>query len=152
MIQRMKRSARTLITLNALIWMGFATPVQANGFQSPSGNIVCYADVYGPAAVDDMALVCLIFDAGWDLPPDYGDSDPTCDLDRTRTLILPRSGRPQERWSCHGDVFWPLPLGTISYGSEWSVFNYTCKVASNGVTCTNGEATMFISRATRSFF
>ncbi|MCF2869652.1 hypothetical protein L0664_01115 [Octadecabacter sp. G9-8] len=124
----------------------------AAGFASPSGNIRCYLDVYSDLPFGDMPMVCLIFDADWDLPPDYGDSDPTCDLDRTRTLILQPTGRPQERWTCHGDVFWPEPLGTLSYGSEWSMLGYGCRVETRGVTCTNGDKTFFVSRATRSFF
>ncbi len=152
MTQPMRPFAKILTALSASAAFLFATPVASMGFQSPSGNIVCFLDVYSDTPVSDMPLICLIFDADWSLPDDYGDSDPTCDVDVTRTLILGREGRPDERWTCHGDVFWPQPLGTISYGSEWSLFNYSCAMAERGVTCTNGEKTFFVSRATRSFF
>lgn len=152
MIRRTKPFAKTLKALSACAALFFATPAAAMGFTSPSGNIVCYLDVYSDVRFADLPLICLIFDAQWSFPDDYGDSDPTCDLDRTRTLILGRKGRPDERWTCHGDVFWPQPLGTISYGSEWSLLDFTCLMDETGVTCTNGDKTMFVSRRSRSFF
>lgn len=128
---------RCLATIIALAFT-LTTPAHAAGFASPSGNIRCYVDIYSPQPMDEVPLICLVSNADWDLPPDYGDGDPTCDLDRTRTVILPRSGAPTARWTCHGDVFWPAPLGKISYGSEWSLFGFTCNMASDGVRCVNG--------------
>jgi len=147
MIQRTKPFARTLKALNALL-LGLiltcaASSAQAAGFASPSGNIRCYVDIYSAAPMDEVGLVCLVFSADWDLPPDYGDDDPTCDLDRTRTILLPRDGVGSARWTCHGDVFWPAPLGAISYGSEWSLFGFECDMATDGVRCTNPQGDGF---------
>lgn len=138
MIQRTRPFAKMLTrTASALILLCTAGPAWAVGFASPSGNIKCYVDLYGPGTVDQAGLVCLVFDADWDLPPEYGDDDPTCDLDRTRAIFLPRTGAPFEHWICHGDVFWPAPLGAISYGSQWSLFNFTCTMDRDGVRCAN---------------
>ncbi|SFI57542.1 DUF6636 domain-containing protein [Jannaschia pohangensis] len=122
---------------------GAGAEARAAGFTSPSGNILCYLDVLSDLPFDEMPLVCLVFEAEWDLPPDYGDDDPTCDFDRTRTILL-RPGQPATaRWTCHGDVFWPAPLGAISYGSEWSLADYTCAMATDGVRCGNSAGNGF---------
>jgi len=103
----------------------------------------CYIDIYSDARFDEMNMICLVGDAEWDLPPDYGDDDPTCDLDRTRTVILPPNGPARARWTCHGDVFWPAPLGAISYGSQWSLGAFTCQMETSGVTCTSDAGRSF---------
>lgn len=140
--------ARTLTTLSALLFACAASSAQARGFASPSNNIQCYVDLYEAETVIDAPLVCLIFEADWDLPPDYGDDDPTCDLDRTRTVILSSVGEASVRWTCHGDVFWPAPLGKISYGSQWFLFNFECEVARTGVRCSNtGDGGFVVNRA-----
>lgn len=125
----------------------FTTTAHAQGFSSPSGNIRCYVDLY-ETRFDAAPMVCLVFDADWDLPPDYGDDDPTCDLDRTRTVILPPDGPASARWTCHGDVFWPAPLGRISYGSEWSLASFICTSDTDGVRCVNGQGnSLWVRRA-----
>ncbi|PTX54339.1 hypothetical protein C8N43_3153 [Litoreibacter ponti] len=136
MIRKTRKFAST-----ASFWLAcvgaFAQPAWPNGFESPSGNIVCYLDVFSDTPYDQKALHCLIFLADWDMPPDYGDNDPTCDLDRTRIVILPPEAPASARWVCHGDVFWPYPQGALSYGSEWSLPTFTCSVAQDGVRCRN---------------
>ena len=129
-----------------------ATPALANGFASPSGNIRCYLDVFSPAPIDETDMVCLIFDAGWEYPPERGGNDGDCDLDRTRMVILPPDGAPYLETACHGDVFWPEPLGTISYGSEWSLMGYTCRMARDGVRCGNGRGDGFHLRRAEVIF
>lgn len=147
MIRQIRPFAKTLTAISAAL---AAMPAQAAGFSSPSGNIRCYADLYNSQPLDEVDLICLIFEADWDLPPDYGDDDPTCDLDRTRSVFLPAQGAPRERWICHGDVFWPAPLGKISYGSNWSLFGFSCDVARNGVTCRNAtDHSISVARAAR---
>ncbi|OAN84992.1 hypothetical protein A8B78_05675 [Jannaschia sp. EhC01] len=117
------------------------------GFNSPSGNIICYLendlDVYQP--VQDLSLTCLVFEATWTLPDDYGDDDPICDLDRTRRIVSPPDGPAIERWTCHGDVFWPIH-GAISYGAEWSFLSFDCQMADTGVSCQNGQGHEFSVR------
>ncbi|MEN8840339.1 MAG: hypothetical protein ABF288_04400 [Octadecabacter sp.] len=139
MTRKTKPFARTLTTLRtglgACLIVLFANPVLAAGFTSPSDNIKCYVDVYSAEKMDEIGLVCLISNAEWDLPPYFGDDDPTCDLDRTRAILLPRNGPPSEQWICHGDVFWPAPLGAISYGSQWSLFGFECSMETDGVRC-----------------
>lgn len=152
MTRRIQPFAWMAKSLAVLLTLACATPAAAAGFVSPSGNIICYVGLYGAVPIAEAPLTCLIFEAEWDMPADYNGSDPNCDLDSTRMLTLPAKGRPSEMWACHGDVFWPAPLGRISYGSEWSLFAYTCTMATRGVTCTNGDKTLFVSRATRSFF
>lgn len=137
MTRKTKPFVKTLTALSAAFLACATSSAQAAGFSSPSGNIRCYLDIYSDVPFDEKPLVCLVFNADWDLPPDYGDGDPTCDLDRTRTVILPRTGPATARWTCHGDVFWPAPLGQISYGSQWSLFGFTCDMANTGVTCRN---------------
>ena len=140
MTPRTRPFARMLTALNAQIMAClFASPALAAGFSSPSGNIRCYVDLYNAQSLDEVPMVCLVFAADWDLPPDYGDDDPTCDLDRTRTVILTHGQSPVARWTCHGDVFWPAPLGKISYGSQWSLFDFTCDMAMTGVRCDDGQ-------------
>jgi hypothetical protein len=142
--------AKTVKVAFALLALMVASPAMAVGFASPSGNIACYVDLDAGNSVIDAPLVCLIFDAEWDNPPDYGDDDPTCDLDRTRTIILPSVGEASVRWTCHGDVFWPAPLGHISYGSQWSLFNFNCDMGRDGVRCDNsGDGGFRLSRARR---
>lgn len=98
-------------------------------------------------------MICLIFEAEWTTPPNYGDGDPTCDLDRTRTVILPQDGPAQVRWTCHGDVFWPAPLGRISYGSQWALMGYTCDMMTSGVRCENPAGNGFlVRRASRALY
>lgn len=151
MTLKMRPFAKTASTLFALL---FATPVLANGFTSPSGNILCYTASYDDAGdfipYFEQPMVCLIFEANWDLPPYYGDDNPDCGLDRTRAIKLPVSGPATEQWICHGDVFWPLPLGAIGYGSTWSLRDTSCDMATNGVTCDNGNGGRFsVNRAGR---
>ncbi|WP_179381455.1 hypothetical protein [Jannaschia marina] len=124
--------ARALATLLLL-----GGPAAADGFASPTGNILCYLE---PSAAPATAPVsCLIFEATWPMP----DADPTCDLDRTRMVTLPRRGPARAELACHGDVFWPLPLGTLGYGSEWSVQGIGCSMATDGVRCVNATGDGF---------
>lgn len=143
MIRKTKPFARILTALSALVLMTLSAPAMAAGFASPSGNIKCYVDIYSDGPFDNAPMICLISRADWDLPPDYGDGNPTCNLDRTRAIFLPPSGAATARWICHGDVFWPAPLGRISYGSQWSLSHYTCAMARDGVRCTNGSGNEF---------
>ena len=124
--------------------MGLATPAQAQSasFSAPSGNIICYLetldyDTGGTLPPARQPLICLVFQANWTLPDDYGDDDPTCDLDRTRTIIMPPRGPATARWTCHGDVFWPYPTPQIAYGSDWSVPSFGCSMRKDGVRCQN---------------
>ncbi len=145
MIQRMKPFAKTL---SALLFTCAASAAQAHGFSSPSGNIRCYLDVYSDVRFDEKPMVCLVFGADWTPPDGFGDEDPTCDLDMTRTVILPRNGPATARWTCHGDVFWPEPLGSISYGSQWSLLGFSCDVKETGVQCRNEQGnSLSVSRA-----
>jgi len=135
--------------LGAIIFLCISAPAHAVGFASPSGNIKCYVDLYGAETVDEAGFVCLISSADWGLPPDFGDDDPICDLDATRALFLPRNGAPYENWICHGDVFWPAPLGAISYGSNWTLFNFDCSMETDGVRCTNQTGNSIALNRTR---
>ena len=138
--------ARTLTTLSAVLFACAASSAQAVGFGSPSGNIRCYLDVYSPEPINEIPLICLIFEADWPVTPD--DATPECDLDQTRQIILPPVGYARTEWACHGDVFWPEPLGTISYGSQWFLFDFECEMARNGVRCTNtGDGGFLVNRA-----
>lgn len=149
MTPKTKPFARTLTALSALIAGLAATPAVANGFQSPSGNINCYLDVFSSQPYGELDMICLIFETSIDLPTTFADEDPGCDLDRTRAFILPKSGPARGELYCHGDVFWPIPLGALSYGSEWSLSGYTCSMATDGVRCTNQTGHGFhVSRAT----
>lgn len=127
---------RLVVIVSALL--ALTTPAFAAGFASPSGNIRCYLDIYSADPIDKVPMVCLIFDAGWEYPPMHDEGFAECDLDRTRMVILPPVGTAYGQTACHGDVFWPAPLGAISYGSEWSWMGFTCKMATDGVRCTNG--------------
>jgi len=130
-----------------------AGPAQASGFSSPSGNIQCFLGGAAGANFADRPMVCLIFQADWPVTAGGGDSDPSCDLDSTRTLVLPPDGPAQVSWSCHGDVFWPAPLGEISYGAQWSDSVYTCSMATDGVRCENGQGNGFaVRRAARKLY
>lgn len=140
-------------TLSVLACVGLASPALADrpGFASPSRNILCYIDTDydGGRGIADSDMVCLIASADWSPPVDYGDDDPTCDLDATRILILPPDAPARERWVCHGDIFFPIH-GAISYGSTWSFLDYTCDVATSGVRCTNANGNGFsVNRAGR---
>ena len=147
MIRKTKPFARTLTALSACVISLFASPVLAEGFASPSGNIVCYAELDGGMSAARAPLVCLIFEANWDVEV---DDDPSCNLDRTRAISLPRNGAPTEHLMCHGDVFWPAPLGAISYGSEWSFVDFTCSMATDGVRCSNASGnSIAVNRARR---
>lgn len=125
----------TILAATGLALAGFAAPAAAAGFASPSGNIRCFVDIYSSDPIDEVDLVCLIFQADWPMPI----LDDGCDLDKTRMIILPRQGAATATRACHGDVFWPEPLGAISYGSEWSLMGFTCSMATDGVRCENGQ-------------
>ena len=102
--------------------------------------------------LDERPFVCLISEANWSPAINYGDDDPTCDLDSTRIVILPPDGPATERWVCHGDVFYPIH-GAVSYGSEWSFIGYTCQIETSGVSCQNGQGNGFsVARAQRSLY
>ena len=123
---------------------GMDTP----SFGSPSGNIICYVPDVFASRYGEAKLVCHIFSADW-APPLEED----CNLDRTPTLTLGPEGAPRESIECHGDVFWPVPIPTLSYGSIWSIFGYRCEVARSGVTCTNESGHGFeIARRGRRMF
>lgn len=107
-------------------WGGPA--VAGPGFQTPSGNIVCYVQGW-----ETPVLNCLIFEADWEARE---HSEPGCDLDETRMISLSVSDPTVSDWACHGDVFWPLPLPVLSYGSGWSLAGFDCDVATDGVYCT----------------
>ncbi|MCF2906540.1 hypothetical protein L0666_16220 [Octadecabacter sp. CECT 8868] len=149
MTRKTKLFARTLTTLKtfvaSLVFACAGSTVQANGFGSPSGNIRCYVNLYTGQPISDAPLVCLIFEADWDLPAN--ENFPECDLDQTRQIILPAVGTSRAQWICHGDVFWPEPLGTISYGSQWFLFNFECEMQRNGVRCSNsGDGGFVLNR------
>lgn len=144
-----------LIALVALILgLVHTDRAQASSFSAPSGNIICYT-VDWDYSTDKMVppnqreMNCLIFDANWSLPPYYGDDDPTCDLDRTRAIILPPTGPATAQWYCHGDVFWPLPNPKIAYGSDWEVLNYACTMRKDGVRCQNASGHGFHVRRSK---
>ena len=149
MIRKTKPFAKMLTALNALIFMVVSSPALAAGFTSPSGNIKCYVDIYARVPFADAPLICLISEADWDFPEDYGGGYPTCDLDRIRAVILPRAGAATEQWICHGDVFWPAPMGAIGYGSQWSLSHYSCAMERNGVRCMNETGSAIALNRTR---
>lgn len=124
-------------------------PAQANGFSTPSGNILCYWDPMPSGDYENTPLTCLVFEADWGEPSGLQD----CGLDETRALTLPRNGSAQFEWYCHGDVFWPLPLGALDYGSKWTLRGFECEVETNGVRCTNRSGNGFhVRRAAYSMF
>lgn len=148
MIRRMRRSGWTASAACAALLM-LVGPALADrpGFASPSGNIMCYLedDPFVSLPLTQRDIVCLIFEANWTLPDYYGDDDLTCDLDRTRTIVLPVDGPARARWTCHGDVFWPFH-GAIGYGADWSMVGFACQMAETGVTCQNGRGNGFSVR------
>lgn len=155
MTRKMKPFAKTASAL-AIAIATTASPALADrpGFASPSNNITCYLDTGYDAGspLADSPFVCLIFSADWDPAIDYGDDDPTCDLDRTRIVILPPNAPAVERWVCHGDVFYPIH-GAISYGSGWSFLDYACDMTTTGVSCENGAGNGFtVRRASRDLY
>lgn len=135
--------ARVLFVFALLVgFVGLSPQASAEPFETPSRNIFCYTDRYDWAnnaelPVSKRPLICLIFEANWSLPPDYGDGDTSCDLDRTRSLTLEQTGAPVASWVCHGDVFWPAPAPQQPYGSEWREAGYRCAIERTGVTCRN---------------
>lgn len=138
----------TVVAAFALAVFASAAAADGTGFVAPSKNITCYLDRYDwdtdkrlPAS--QSPLLCLVWEAQWSPPLDFGDDDPTCDLDQTRVVILQPSGKAKARWICHGDVFWPLPLPTLGYGSDWSVAGYACSMAKDGVRCSNRSGGRF---------
>ena len=150
MIRKTKLFAKTASTVAALC---LATPALAVGFESPSGNILCYTNVFNSGSWTEAELICLIFEAEWDLPPVYQTGVDSCDLDRTRTIVLPRYGSPELQSTCHGDIFWPIPMGAISYGSEWTLPDIRCTMATDGVMCTNSSGHGFtVNRAGQTLF
>ena len=127
-----------------------SAPVFANGFKSPSGNILCYVSEYNasgePVNITDAPLRCIIVQTNWNPPI---NPDPECDLDQTPMLTLPKSGEPVEQMACHGDVFWPL-VGAISYAAQWTLLGYDCAMATTGVTCRNDTGnSISLARSTR---
>ncbi len=155
MIRRTRLSGWTASAF-VFVFMVLAGPALADrpGFASPSGNITCYLqdDWERPLPPQQRPFVCLIFEATWALPNYYGDDDPTCNLDRTRMLILPPNGPSREQWACHSDVFWPIH-GAIGYGADWSILSFECQMAETGVTCQNGRGNGFsVRRAARTLY
>lgn len=105
----------------------------AHGFASPSGNINCYVHGYSYLQRDEQEMVCLIFEADWEIP--RTPEDDACDMDQMRLIYLPRDAAAGAVWTCHSDLFWPYPLPEISYGSEWAYDGFTCSMARDGVRC-----------------
>jgi hypothetical protein len=88
----------------------------------------------------EIPLVCLVFENTW-------DGEANCESDETRTVGLPRNGPATVDWVCHSDVFWPILLGKLSYGSNWTMHGYDCSINTDGVRCTNQSGNGFHVRA-----
>ncbi|MBU2983133.1 hypothetical protein KO498_15080 [Lentibacter algarum] len=152
----MGRSLRLILGL-ALAVIGTWASAESTGFKAPSGNILCYTidrdwDTDALLPESQRRLACLVWEVQWSPPLDFGDDDLTCDLDQTRIVLLPYAGRGNARWVCHGDVFWPLPLPKLGYGSSWNVSGFNCSMAKDGVRCSNSTGNGFhIRRAKLKF-
>lgn len=121
----------------AFLFVGGAAMAQAQGFKAPSGNIVCYEA--------EGAMNCIIFQARWS-PEEARGGPGYCDLDSTRVVSLPPSGRARSGWVCHGDVFWPYEAATLGYGSDWRRGAFACSMRKDGVRCSNGSGNGFWMR------
>ena len=135
MTLRTRQFAKTASVLSSLL-VAAPSLAESASFSSPSGNIVCYLETDGGMNPNDSPLACLIFESDWTGPP-YKSDD--CGLDQTRQVMMFPTGKGEVFWGCHGDVFWPYPSPTISYGSTWSVTGFSCNMEQSGVTCANAE-------------
>lgn len=123
-----------------------ATPLSAQEFKSPSGNIMCL--FYSPGQhYSTYGLRCDIREhtASRPTPP------PGCDLDWEGLFWL-EEGAPGQR-ACAGDVGATDRAPVLDYGQQIRAGGISCRMERQGVTCTNAEGHgFFISRAEQRVF
>jgi hypothetical protein len=108
---------------------GPAAAQPADGFRTPSGNIVCMAS--GPMAGQPAEVRCDILQMSNRPPP----RPRSCQEDWGDAFVLNTTG-PGRR-ICHGDTVNDPSLPVLGYRRSWTRYGITCVVQTSGVSCTN---------------
>lgn len=122
-----------------LLSLGMAGMAHAEGFQSPSGNIMCLPY--------DNGMRCDIAQTSNPPPPRPAD----CDLDWGNAFWVGASSRRAER-ACHGDTA-SGRYPALAYGKTFTRYGVTCLSERKGISCRNRRgAGFFLSRAVQRVF
>jgi len=114
--------------------------VNKNGFMMPSKNIYClFRDASARSSLDNVFLRCGIASRLKPMPP--RPDNPSCEFDWGGGLVLPRNKKAQVL--CASDSAYSANYPILQYGQTWERAGFTCKSATDGLTCTNLEGQGF---------
>ncbi len=114
-------------------------------FQTPSGNIVCFAQFHSSTPYSPSGITCLVFENEWQRP-----AANDCEFDESYDgVTIPKEGEAEFMRSCHNDPWWPYPNATLGYGSTWVLDDFSCLVKTDGVHCMNGQQNGFHIRRSK---
>lgn len=99
----------------------FSSAQEAEGFQTPSGNISC--------AVFEKTLRCDLLENTAKIPPRPHD----CDVDWGNFFEMKTKGKALR--ICAGDTVGKQPV--LEYGKLWKHQGFTCQSEAQGLTCKN---------------
>ena len=113
----------------------------SESFQSPSGNIHCYASDF------DKSVRCDLMSRTNQPPKKPAD----CPVDYGNAFEVQSKGNA--RLICYGDTVANPANPVLPYGTKWSKFGIVCESETTGVTCKNPFNNGFsISKAKQSVF
>lgn len=125
--------------LTAMMLLGGGVAAHADGFQSPTGNIMCM--FYGDG------IRCDVMRISNRPPPRPAD----CDLEWGQAFEVGVQARRGIRL-CYGDTV-ADNYRSLPYGRKFTRAGITCASERKGVTCTNRRgAGFFVSRGSQSVF
>ncbi len=120
-----------ILTLSPLSPANAQTRINNDGFMMPSKNIYCAFTNELPERA--QYLRCQITSLLNPMPP----RDRSCDLDWGNGLVLPKAAKAKVL--CAGDTIYSPNYPILRYGQTWKKAGFTCKSATNGLTCTNAK-------------
>ena len=115
---------------------------KSNGFIMPSKNIYCNLREPSPrsrSSSNNSFLRCGIVSGLKPMPP--RPKNPSCEFDWGGGLVLPSNRKVQVL--CASDSVYSPNYPILQYGQTWKKSGFTCKSATNGLTCTNAEGQGF---------
>jgi hypothetical protein len=120
-----------ITTLNHPAPANAQTGTNNDGFMMPSRNIYCAFTSELPER--SQYLRCELAGSLNPMP----SRDRSCNLDWGNGLVLPKAAKAKVL--CAGDTIYSPNYPILRYGQTWKKAGFTCKSATNGLTCTNGK-------------
>ncbi|PZO42386.1 MAG: hypothetical protein DCF19_07290 [Pseudanabaena frigida] len=115
---------------------------KSNGFIMPSKNIYCNLREPSPqsrSSSNNGFLRCEIVSGLNPMPP--RPKNPSCEFDWGGGLVLLSNKKVQVL--CASDSAYSPDYPILQYGQTWTKSGFTCKSATDGLTCTNAEGQGF---------